>query len=215
LARPRQDLSKLILTEKGIEEVDMIYEDYLPFIASFVEKYFKPNDQLRQTIGDSYERVLASVVEAMLALEERMTRTISFATKMRVKMMITTIMTFIEKARDSRYAHSVPMRDTRLPAHACVCLSDPRGLWSCLSVCLSQSLLSDEQQEAHARIGAMLEEAVNPKAHNKARRATKSAGTIMMAATKESVRKYENEFRDQVVLVEKLRRFVKRLEKAY
>ena len=102
-ARPNgaQDLSKLILTEQGTEDVDMIFLDYLPFVASFAEKYFKPNDQLRQMHGDVYERVLATIVEAILALEERMTRTISFATRMRVKMVIDTIMTLNEKVLSS------------------------------------------------------------------------------------------------------------------
>ena len=58
----------------------------------------------------------------------------------------------------------------------------------------------------------MLEAAANPK--NK-RRNTKSGIATMTAASKDSIKVYDREYREQVLLTEKLRRFIRRLEKAY
>ena len=58
----------------------------------------------------------------------------------------------------------------------------------------------------------MLEAAANPK--NK-RRNTKSGIATMTTASKDSIKVYDREYREQVLLTEKLRRFIRRLEKAY
>ena len=86
-------------TEEGREEVDMIFEDFLTFVESFIDKYYTPNEHLKRTQGARPEQVLKGLAAAIMALQERMTRNISVATRMRVTALEDAIMTMGEKVR--------------------------------------------------------------------------------------------------------------------
>jgi len=86
-------------TEEGREEVDMIFEDFLTFVESFIDKYYTPNEHLKRTQGTRPEQVLKGLAAAIMALQERMTRAISVATRMRVSALEDAIMTMSEKVK--------------------------------------------------------------------------------------------------------------------
>jgi len=118
-------------TEEGREEVDMIFEDFLTFVESFLDKYYSPTEQLQRTQGARPELVLKSVAAATLSLEERMTKTISVATRIRVS----------------------AIADALLTMHAKVRLRAPNVRVSAWIVSLSTSVRRGQEGRMHAFIG--------------------------------------------------------------